>query len=53
MEQLQFAERLTHERRRCGLTQDQLAAHLGVTKAAVSKWERGACGVSGIAVFSD
>lgn len=42
MEQLQFAERLAHERRRCGLTQDQVAAHLGVTKAAVSKWERGA-----------
>lgn len=42
MEQLQFAARLAHERRRCGLTQDQVAAHLGVTKAAVSKWERGA-----------
>ena len=42
MEQFQFAERLARERRRCGLTQDQVAAHLGVTKAAVSKWERGA-----------
>lgn len=42
MESLQFAERLARERRRCGLTQEQVADHLGVTKAAVSKWERGA-----------
>lgn len=42
METLQFADRLARERRRRGLTQEQVAEHLGVTKAAVSKWERGA-----------
>ncbi len=29
------------ERRRAGVTQEALAAHLGVSKAAVSKWELG------------
>ena len=30
---------IARERRRRGLTQEALAEHLGVSKAAVSKWE--------------
>lgn len=32
---------IARERRRAGVTQEGLAAHLGVSKAAVSKWELG------------
>ena len=32
---------IARERRRAGVTQEALAAHLGVSKAAVSKWELG------------
>lgn len=32
---------IARERRRTGITQEALAAHLGVSKAAVSKWEVG------------
>lgn len=32
---------IARERRRAGVTQEGLAAHLGVSKAAVSKWEVG------------
>ncbi len=32
---------ILRERRRMGITQEALAAHLGVSKAAVSKWELG------------
>ncbi len=37
----QFSHNLTKFRKRCGLTQGQLAAKLNVTPQAVSKWENG------------
>ena len=36
-----IGRRIARERRRRGVTQEALAAHLGVSKAAVSKWELG------------
>jgi len=33
---------ITEKRRAKGVTQEELATHLGVTKASVSKWETGA-----------
>lgn len=36
-----FSRNLTKYRKRCGLTQSQLAAQLNVTPQAVSKWENG------------
>lgn len=41
MEAKDFAERFTSYRRENGLTQEDVADHLGITKAAVSKWECG------------
>lgn len=41
MNQIPLAERIRAERCRCGYTQEELAGRLGVTKAAVSKWECG------------
>lgn len=41
MEAKDFAERFTSYRRDNGLTQEDVAEHLGITKAAVSKWECG------------
>lgn len=41
MHDLNIGETIARERRATGITQDELAAHLGVTKAAVSKWELG------------
>ena len=37
-----FGERLQEVRRRAGLTQEQFAAELNVSRQAVSKWESGA-----------
>lgn len=34
-----FGERLQEVRRRAGLTQEQFAAELNVSRQAVSKWE--------------
>lgn len=39
MENFKFAEQLVQLRRKNGITQEQLADFLGVTKASVSKWE--------------
>lgn len=41
MDELGLGRRIAEARRASGLTQEGVAAHLGVTKAAVSKWERG------------
>jgi transcriptional regulator with XRE-family HTH domain len=35
-----FGERLKQFRKQAGLTQDDIAAQLGLTKNAVSQWER-------------
>lgn len=39
---MQFCEKLTRLRRKAGLSQEQLADELGVTRQSVSKWESGA-----------
>ena len=39
---MEFSEKLTILRRRAGLSQEQLADRLGVTRQSVSKWEGGA-----------
>lgn len=41
MNQVLLSERIQRERSRSGLTQEELARRLGVSKAAVSKWECG------------
>ena len=38
---MEFHEKLQQLRRQKGLTQEQLAEHLFVSRAAVSKWESG------------
>ena len=46
---MSFGEQLSSVRRRSGLTQEQFAEQLQVSRQAVSKWEsgRGCCGVTG------
>ena len=39
MSNLKIGNRIKAKRRECNLTQEELASMLGVTKAAVSKWE--------------
>ena len=41
MKSITIAETLASHRRARGITQEELAAYLGVTKASVSKWETG------------
>ena len=41
MNEINIAAILSRKRRDRGLTQDDLAAHMGVSKASVSKWETG------------
>ncbi len=38
---LKIGEIIRHRRRSDNMTQEELAEHLGITKAAVSKWETG------------
>lgn len=40
-ETINIGRTIARERRRTGMTQAALAEHLGVSKAAVSKWELG------------
>ena len=37
---VEIAQRLANRRKRAGLSQEALAARLGVSRQAVSKWER-------------
>ena len=39
MKEIHLGRILAEQRRSRGITQDELAAFLGVSKAAVSKWE--------------
>jgi transcriptional regulator with XRE-family HTH domain len=41
MKEINIAKTLTDKRRAKGITQDELAAYIGVSKASVSKWETG------------
>ena len=41
MRELNLAEVIIARRREKGITQEELAAHVGVSKASVSKWENG------------
>lgn len=41
MKEINLAEILTAKRHEKGVTQDELAAYMGVSKASVSKWETG------------
>ena len=41
---MQLSEKIADLRRKAGLSQEQLADRLGVTRQSVSKWESGAAG---------
>ena len=43
MTSFQFATRISTLRKEMGITQEQVALYVGVSKAAVSKWETGLC----------
>ncbi len=43
MNQIKIGKFIAEQRKQCHLTQEQLAEKLGVSKNAVSKWERGIC----------
>jgi transcriptional regulator with XRE-family HTH domain len=41
MKEINIAKTLTDKRRAKGITQDELAEYIGVSKASFSKWETG------------
>ncbi|MCQ4636294.1 helix-turn-helix domain-containing protein [Anaerovorax odorimutans] len=41
MKEINISKTLTQKRKEKGITQDELAAYIGVSKASVSKWETG------------
>jgi transcriptional regulator with XRE-family HTH domain len=41
MKEINIAKKLTEKRKEKGITQDELASYMGVSKASVSKWETG------------
>ena len=41
MKEINIARVLVNKRREKGVTQDELANYIGVSKASVSKWETG------------
>lgn len=41
MKEINIAQKLAAKRKEKGITQDELAAYIGVSKASVSKWETG------------
>ncbi len=41
MKEINLGHILTENRHKMGITQDDLAAYMGVSKAAVSKWKTG------------
>lgn len=41
MKEINIARTIINKRKEKGLTQDELASYIGVSKAAVSKWEIG------------
>lgn len=41
MKEINLGRVLIENRHRRGVTQDEIASHIGVSKAAVSKWETG------------
>ena len=41
MKEINLGRILVENRHKRGITQDELAAYMGVSKAAVSKWETG------------
>lgn len=43
MNQVNIGKFISNERKKLNMTQEQLAEKLGVSKNAVSKWERGIC----------
>ena len=41
MKDITISRTITNKRKEKGITQDELASHIGVSKASVSKWETG------------